>query len=73
MFESGDFRQYPRWDDSYILRMVIERSGDLKCRDLVWNIVGHTNRVIELGPFRGLIYHDKGKTTKEIFNKGNAI
>ena len=72
-FRSGEFRKYPRWDDSYLLRMAVEQSPDLKCRDVVHNIAMPSSRVVDLGPFRDFIYHDKGKTTREIFNKGQSI
>ena len=73
MFKDGSFREFKRWDDSFALRKVVENSDDLNCVDLVKNVAVPTLNVVGVGPFAKLIYHDKGRTTKHIFNKGNAI
>jgi len=71
-FKSGGFREYERWDDGYVLRKVVEESEDLNCLDLVKNVAIPSTRVVEFGPFDEFIFHDKGKTTREIFNRGGV-
>lgn len=59
-FESGDFRRYKRWDDSYVFHHVLTESTFLH-NDLVGHhIVKIGGRVVEHGPFRKDIDHAKG-------------
>lgn len=59
-FENGDFVQYVRWDDGYVLRMIVEKdTHSLHCVDLVPK--ANVKNVIEVGPFAGKICHDVGK------------
>ena len=67
-FKTGKFREYERWDDGYVLRKVVEESEDLNIRDLSGDTPSIS--VVDKGPFRKFIFHDKGKTTREIFNRG---
>ena len=71
-FRNGGFREYDRWDDGYVLRKVLEESEDLNSRDLVKNVAMPSTRVVEFGPFNDYVFHDKGKTTREIFNRGGV-
>lgn len=71
-FRDGGFREYDRWDDGYVLRKVLEESEDLNSRDLVKNVAMPSTRVVEFGPFNDYVFHDKGKTTREIFNRGGV-
>jgi len=56
-FRSGDFKNYIRWDDGYIFRMVVEENTQIPTRDLV-NV--RENDVVEHGPFAEFIVHEKG-------------
>jgi hypothetical protein len=56
-FRSGDFKNYIRWDDGYIFRMVVEENTQIPTRDLV-NV--RENDVVEHGPFAEFIVHKKG-------------
>jgi hypothetical protein len=56
-FRSGDFKNYIRWDDGYIFRMVVEENPQIPARDLV---DVRENDVVEYGPFAEFIVHEKG-------------
>lgn len=65
-FTSGDFKQYHRWDDSYIFRSVWEEHPEIPCRDVVGRyrpeLGGH---VVKHGLFASYIDHEKGSHTKK--------
>lgn len=61
-FDSGNFRKYVRWDDSYIFRMMIEEHPEIASVDVVKNknmpkLGGH---VVQYGPFSPYVQHNKG-------------
>lgn len=56
MYMSGEFRRLLRWDDGYIIRIVV--SGCVKAQDLTPN--SKVANVIAEGPFKGKIAHYKG-------------
>ena len=59
-FLSGDFRQYIRWDDGYIFKMMLDKLGKtFPHRDLV---VQHrnTSHVVQLGVLANFFCHNKG-------------
>tara|TARA_B110000977_G_C11091282_1_gene496980 strand:+ start:1844 stop:2623 length:780 start_codon:yes stop_codon:yes gene_type:complete len=59
-FTSGDFLNYERWDDGYILRMIVQKPvNSLHCMDIVAK--ANEKNVIGVGPFAGKIVHDVGK------------
>jgi hypothetical protein len=62
-FDSGKFREYDRWDDSYVLKKVIEDRQDLPSKDLVEELY-HTT-VIPAGDFGKYLFHDKGAHAKK--------
>jgi len=76
-FKTGYFRLYPRWDDGYIFKMVINelkivneklpKNKRIHCLDLVQNLsLDEQNRceVIPYGAFNQFIVHEKGKHKK---------
>lgn len=75
-FESGNFRQYIKWDDGYIFRKTIEeqifinqkipKENWINCKDLVKNLKDQKkHHVIQYGPFQDYIVHEKGKHKRE--------
>ena len=59
-YASGEFIEYVRWDDGYILRMIVEKQQfSLHCLDIVPN--SNEKNVIACGPFAKRIVHDVGK------------
>ena len=59
-FTTGDFLKYIRWDDGYILRMLIEQEKhESYCHDFVRK--SNIKNVISEGPFKGKIIHEIGK------------
>lgn len=60
IFTSGSFLNYVRWDDGYILRMLIEQE---KHENYCYDFVSKSNikNVISEGPFKGKIIHEIGK------------
>lgn len=76
-FRTGYFRLYPRWDDGYIFRMVIQEQGIINnklpkekrvsCLDLVAKLSPEEQKrseVIPYGAFAEFIVHEKGKHKK---------
>jgi len=75
-FESGSFRQYPKWDDGFVFRKAIEeqilihqkipKENWIFCKDLVKNLKNQKkHHVIQYGPFKDYIVHEKGKHKRE--------
>ncbi|MAF25672.1 hypothetical protein CL634_08900 [bacterium] len=58
IFDSGKFREYERWDDSYIFGQIIKSHPEIKVNDLVKDTLECD--VIEEGIFDPYITHDKG-------------
>jgi hypothetical protein len=59
-FESGEFMNYIRWDDGYVLRMIAKKPiHSLHCVDMVPK--AKIKNVITIGPFANKIVHDIGK------------
>ena len=56
-FRNGTFREYTRWDDGYIFRMVVEENPNILTRDVV---DCNESNVVEYGPFADYIFHNKG-------------
>tara|TARA_Y100000593_G_scaffold44291_1_gene84523 strand:+ start:973 stop:1737 length:765 start_codon:yes stop_codon:yes gene_type:complete len=63
IFDSGKFREYERWDDSYIFGEVIKSHPEIKVNDLVENELECD--VVERGIFDSFITHDKGVHWRE--------
>ena len=72
-FKDGSFRQYPRWDDGFVMRKVLEDSNDLNSKDLVSHKTPAKNKsqVINIGPFAEYVQHKKG-STKTLVQKGKT-
>jgi len=62
-YVSGDFKQYHRWDDGYVLRMVVEENPQIPTKDLTEYV--DVSRVMDEGPFRKYIAHKKGIHEKQ--------
>ena len=61
-FLTGKFKEYPRWDDGYVIRECVinnELCEDLTEESNVANVIGE-------GPFKGKIAHYKGTHWKRI-------
>ena len=63
VYSDGTFLLYPKWNDSYVFRMVLEASMDIPSIDVVKRAPEGSGggQVINLGPFAEYIHHDKGK------------
>ena len=60
IYLSGTYLDYIRWDDGYILRMLIEKEIHKSyCHDFV--LESTIKNVISEGPFKGKIIHEIGK------------
>lgn len=60
-FTSGEFIQYPRWDDGYIFKIMLEKTPKniLGRRDAVLQD-RRSSHVVNLGLFRRYLIHNKG-------------
>jgi len=60
-FTSGEFMQFPRWDDGYIFKVLLEKTPKnvLGRRDVV-SVERRSSHVVNLGLFRHFLVHDKG-------------
>ena len=54
-----DFRNYDRWDDSFLLSKIIHEDVEYECRDLIDDDIEDTD-VVGRGPFKDYIRHFKG-------------
>lgn len=67
-YESGKFRGYVRWDDSWVMKEVIHDNPMIKCLDLIGE--GHRNHVIKYySPFKDYLEHNKGNHHLDFENK----
>lgn len=73
-FKTGEFKKYPRWDDGWVFREVVNEQTELNKkrtkRDIIHmkDLVGHIDdskiirsEVIPYGPYNNYVIHDKGK------------
>ena len=56
-FRSGEFRDYLRWDDGYMFRMVVNENPSIPTIDIA---DCNESNVVEYGPFADYIFHNKG-------------
>lgn len=65
-FESGRFLNYPRWDDGYVFKMMLDETPKNKLgrHDLVLR-ERRSSHVVNLGLFRHYLVHNKGWHTKK--------
>ncbi len=60
-YKTKQFKEYYKWDDSYLLRKVIEEDNDYKKKDIVLpHKFDPMYNVVEYGPFGNFITHNKG-------------
>jgi hypothetical protein len=57
--EDGSFRNYPRWDDGYLFRMVVQEGYDIKTKDIVSADRGD-GHVVSCGELALYLEHFKG-------------
>jgi len=63
-FTSGEFRQYPRWDDGYVFWRVVDKyQGAYKVKDIAGKEA--TLDTLEHGPFAEYVTHNKGTHMRE--------
>jgi len=61
LYKTDKFKQYKRWDDSYMFKMAISKSLNISCLDIVQPYIERSGgHVICHGPFREYITHNKG-------------
>jgi hypothetical protein len=56
----GDFRSYVRWDDAWMLTVVVDALKDIPMKDLVEGSTKRSGHVINQGPFEPYLAHHKG-------------
>lgn len=65
MYETGKFRDYIRWDDSYIFKKVLDLYP-IPSRDLLEGVpIDPLVHPMEHGMFKPYFYHDKGSHSKK--------
>jgi len=57
---SKDFKNYDRWDDSFLLGKIVNEEVDFKCRDASEGDETKNTDVVDRGPFKEHVRHFKG-------------